>query len=91
MSTRRLIELHLSCWGTKVEVLYPKSPRCKTAHANQTRAQSGAILLAASNLRFFSPQLVEETALGHFFEEAPVDEFFGLDFLSPGISLRDVI
>ena len=42
-------------------------------------------------LRFFSPQLVEETALGHFVEEAPVDKIFWLDFLGPGIDLRDVI
>jgi hypothetical protein len=42
-------------------------------------------------LRFLSPELVKETALGHFVEESPVDEIFGFDLFGPGIGRCDVI
>jgi hypothetical protein len=39
----------------------------------------------------FSPELVKETAFGHFVEESPVDEVFGLRLLGSRIGLCHVI
>jgi hypothetical protein len=45
----------------------------------------------AANLGFFSPEIVEETALGHLVKKSPIDKIIGLDLLGTRIDLRDVI
>ena len=45
----------------------------------------------AVNLRLFSPELVEKTALGHLVKKSPINEIIGLDLFGTGIDLCDVI
>ena len=55
------------------------------------RGTSRVTSLISELLRFFSPELAKETALGHFVKKSPVNEVFGLHLLGPRIDLRDVI